>query len=229
MKRTILLMLVAALVGPVAVGPGNAAAQSGLELRIAPKAGLMTPADWFYVEYSHYGLEPTEWTETSILKTAVVGLTVELEFPGTDVWIRGEGLRTVDGVALMTHKVLYGPTGFEPPREVVTGYRVAMAVTTGTIDLAFPTRLTLGPVQPYVTAGVGATRYDFDTAPFQDLPGEVVLPQPGVVPAANVGVGAIVTISGLAFDVQVRDALSEYWGRLQHNMMFMGGLSWSLF
>ena len=211
------------------LGAGAAEAQEGWAVRVTPRAGVLTPAGWFYYEYSHFGLDPVEWTEAAILRAPVAGLAAELEIPGTAVWIRGEVLRTFDAITSMTHAVLWETSGFEPPRVERTPYRVDTAILMGSLDLAFPTRFRVGPVQPYVTAGVGGKRYAFDTDPFTDVRGEVVLPQPGTVAMANIGAGTTVRVLGVTFDLQVRDALSHYWGRLQNDVMVFGGISWEVF
>lgn len=224
MKRWIVsLTLVGGLVAPV-----TASAQTGLNVRIIPRAGVMTPADWFYEEFLHFGVDPVEWTEASILRTAVVGLAAEVEVPGTGVWVRAELLRTLDGITSMTHGVLLETNGFDPPRVERTPYRVGTAVTMGSLDVVFPTLFRVGPLQPYVTAGVGGKHYSFDTDPFLDLTDEVVLPQAGTVAMLNVGAGGTVRVKGLTVDLQVRDALSRYWDRLQHDVMFLAGLSWQV-
>ena len=213
----------------VLAGPGAVSAQAGVDVRIIPRAGVMTPADWFYVEYSHFGNPPLEWTEASLDKAPVLGLGVEVELPGTGVWLRGELVRSIDARMTMTHAVLFEPMGFEPARTERTPYTVTTALTSGTLDVAFPTLFRIGPVQPYVTAGAGGTHYAFETERFQELAESVVLPQPGSVWAANVGAGATVRAAGLLFDLQVRDAISLYWDRTQHNVMVLGGLSWEVF
>lgn len=223
MKRWTVLLLLVGL-----AGPADAVAQDGWSLRVTPRAGLLTPADYFYEEFRHFGLDPLEWTEAFILRAPVFGLAAELEIAGTGVWIRGEVARTVDGIMSMRHAVLFPATGFDPPRVEKTDYRVATALTMGSLDLVFPTQLRFGPVQPYVTAGIGGKRYSFDTDPFLDLAERVVLPQPGVVPMANVGAGAVVTVLGATLDIQVRDALSKYWDRLQHDVMVLTGLTFRL-
>jgi hypothetical protein len=47
--------------------------------------------------------------------------------------------------------------------------------------------------------------------------------------AANLGLGAKVRILGLTLDLQMRDTLSRYWKRTQHNVLWLGGVSWELF
>lgn len=208
--------------------PAQAHAQTGLNIRVIPRAGVLTPADWFYEEFLHFGVDPVEWTEAAILRTGVVGLAVEVEVPGTGLWIRGELLRTTDAITSMTHGVLLETNGFDPPRVERTPYRVGTALTMGSIDVVFPTLFRVGPVQPYVTAGVGGKHYSFETDPFLDLSDRVVLPQSGTVAMLNAGAGGTVRIKGLTFDLQVRDALSRYWDRVQHDVMFLAGLSWQI-
>lgn len=224
MKRWIFLLGLAAAVAL----PGSAMAQLPFDVRVTPRAGILTPADWFYEEFRHFGIAPVEWTEAAILQAPVVGLSVEAELPGTGLWIRGEVLRSLDAITSMTHAVLFEASGFDPPRVERTPYRVATAVTMGSLDLAFPTLFRLGPVQPYVTAGVGGKHYSFETDPFQDLADRVVLPQSGIVPMANVGVGAAARVLGLTVDIQVRDAVSYYWERMQHDVMVLAGLTWRI-
>ena len=215
----------------VAVGlcvPTVSTAQVNLDLRITPRAGVMTPADYFYEQFPHFGSPPLEWTEAFIYEAAVIGLAAELEIGDSGLWIRGEVMQTLDAILSMTYAVLIETNGFEPPRVERTPYRVATALTIGSLDLALPTRFTLGPVQPYVTLGVGGKRYSFVTEPFEELTQDIVLPQPGVVGAANLGGGAVVRLFGTHLDVQVRDAMSYYWGRLQHDVMVFAGLTWTI-
>ena len=230
MNRWIVPLALAAAVLTQALAPATVAAQADLDIRITPRVGAMTPVDWFYEEFLHFGLDPLEWTEATILEAAVVGASVEVELPGTAIWIRGDFLRTVDAITSMTHAVLIETNGFEPPRVQRTPYRVATAVTMGALDLGFPTMFSVGPVQPYVVAGVGAKRYDFDTDPFLSFQDEVVLPQSGVVGMLNLGAGATVRVpGGLLLDLQVKDAMSDYWGRTQHDMLFLAGVTWEVY
>ena len=226
MNRLVPLILAAAIVA--AGTPGPTAAQAPVDVRVIPRAGVMTPAGWLYEYYAHFGVDPVEWTETAILRAPVVGLGVEVELPGTGVWLRGEVLRSIDAISSMNHVVLREASGFDPPRVEETPYRVATSVTTLTFDLALPTRLRIGPVQPYVTAGAGGKWYGFDTDPFQELEVDVILPQSGFVGVVNVGGGAVVRLLGLDFDLQVRDAISMYWERQQHDVMTLIGVAWKI-
>ncbi len=227
MNRFVPCILAAALAVPV-----GAVAQTDLsdvELRVIPRAGVMTPAGWFYVQYTGFFVDPMEWTEASILRAPLVGLAAELELPGTGVWIRGEALRSIDAITAMTHSVRRAASGFDPPRIEKTSYRVATSVTTATLDIALPTRLRVGPVQPYVTGGLGGKWYGFDTDPFQTLDVNLILPQSGFVGVLNVGGGAVIELPWLTVDLQVRDAISEYWDRQQHDVMFLAGAAWQIF
>lgn len=206
--------------------PGAAVGQQWLEVRATPRAGLMTPADWFYVEFPTFGVQPMTWTEAAILRAPVVGLAVELAAEELGVWLRGEVLRTVGGATKVIHAVLHPATQAGPAFVMRTDYDVPSALTLGSIDLGLPLRLRLtAGIQPYVTAGLGGKRYDFDITELEASEQNIVVPRDGVVPLFNVGVGATATFRGWTLDLLVRDAISEYWGEQQHDVLFLAGLT----
>jgi hypothetical protein len=215
--------LAAAVVALGALVPTAATAQNGWSLGIIPRAGALTPADWFFEEFPHFGVDPLEWTEAVIGRSGVAGVTLELEVAGTGLWIRAEALRTVGGETSLTHAVLREPAGFEPARVVRTTYPVATSITTGSLDLGLPLRFTLPGIQPYVTAGLGGKRYAFEVARLQALSDSLVLPRDGTVLLTNLGVGAVLRVAGLDLDLLVRDALSHYWDAPQHDVMLLAG------
>jgi hypothetical protein len=208
------------------LAPAAGAAQHALELRVTPRAGILTPADWFYVEFPNFGIGSMEWTEAAILRAPLVGLSAELAAESLGVWVRAEGLRTVGGRTAVIHAFLIPASEAGPANVVRTRINVASTVTLGTVDIGLPTRLRLpGGIQPYVTAGVGAKRYAFDTSWFDDRTERWVIPQDGVVLVINVGLGGTVTVRGWSLDLLVRDAISEYWDEQQHDVMILAGLS----
>lgn len=205
--------------------PAGLAGQWVPEVRVTPRAGLLTPPGWFYVEYAQFGVIPMEWTEAAILRAPTVGGALELAFDGAGVWVRGEVVRTLGAETAVIHAVLYPPTQAGPAQVVRTRFNVPTTITAGSLDLGFPTRLRIpGGVQPYVTAGVGGKRYGFDLTPFEGREENVIVPQGGTVPALNIGAGATVTAAGLTLDLLVRNSISEYWGEQQNDVMFLAGM-----
>lgn len=216
------------MIGAAAVGaalPPSAPAQD-FELRITPRAGMVTPADWFYEEFAHFGVGDLEWTEAALEAAPLLGLTAELALFDDALWIRAEVLRTVGQDVSVTHAFLREPTGFNPPRVLRTPFLLDAALTIGSVDVALPTRfrLPLG-LQPYVTAGLGGKRYDFDAGPIEQYDDQMVLPQEGVTLVVNLGAGLTAHLLGLDLDLLVRDALSEYWDKQQHDVVFLFGLT----
>jgi len=208
----------------------TASAQDGFTLRIAPRIGHLTPADWFYDEFPHFGVGDTEWTEAAILPSTLAGVTAELRLEGVGLWVRGDVLRTIGGETSLVHAVLVPPGGYNPPYVARSPYRLETGITFASLELVFPTRLRLPlGIQPYVAAGVGGKRYDFDTAPLADLAGRLVLPSDGTTLSANVAAGFTLDLSGFVLDLLVRDAISEYWGDTQHDVMVLAGVSLRLF
>jgi hypothetical protein len=199
------------------------------ELRIIPRAGLLTPADWFYVEFKQFGVQPMEWTESAILRSNLLGAAAEAAFQGAGVWIRGEVVRTAGAETSVVHAVLIPASQANPATVIRTSYRVPTRLTVATIDLVLPLRLRLTHrFQPYVTGGIGGKHYAFDVAGIETYEDRIVLPRPGTVAAFNFGGGAAVRLAGIQLDVQVRDAASRYWGLLQHDVMFLAGLAFQL-
>lgn len=227
MKPTITATALAVLL----LFPAVSAAQD-LTVRVIPRAGIITPADYFYVQFGRFGLGPVRWTESWILASPTVGLTAEVEIGESGLWIRGEVLRTLGGETEVVYAEAREPIGFNPPTIDRTYYYIPTALTIGSVDLAFPTRFRLPyGIQPYFTAGVGGKRYTFDRSAFgalEDLPEDMVLPQEGVTLMLNAGAGVTVQVAGLTIDLLARDAISEYWDRQQHDVTFLAGLTWTV-
>ncbi len=222
--------LALALVAVAVLLPGSATAQHFVKVRVTPRAGLLTPADWFYEEFPHFGTDPMEWTEAAVLQAPLVGVTAEVEPTGSRLWLRGEFLTTLGDETAVTYAVLIPASTAGPARVERTPFRVATSITTGSFDIGLPTafRLPLG-IQPYVTAGIGGKRYAFDNSEIDRYEGEMVLPQSGTVLTGNVGAGLTFHLSGIGVDLLVRDAISNYWGKQQHDVMLLAGLTWTVY
>lgn len=204
-----------------------AAAQLGADLRITPQAGVLTPAEWLYYEVTTFGEGPMEWTEAAVLRSAVIGATAAADFRRHGVEIRGTLLRTIDAETYVALGVMNaGP--LTPPTVVRTRHRVPTDITLASVDIALVTRLRLPlGVQPYVLAGIGGKHYSFDRAALAQAEPGLVLPENGTNLMMNVGGGVTIPLSRrLALDVQVRDAITEYWGSRQHDVAWLAGLSW---
>ncbi|NIP80421.1 MAG: hypothetical protein GWM90_14845 [Gemmatimonadetes bacterium] len=227
MKRSILAALAACLL----VHPAAAAAQADLELRIIPRAGVLTPYDWFYEEFAHFGSGPLEWTEAAVLRSTLVGLTAQLELAGTGIWIRGEVLRTLGGETSVVFAELQPASTAGPGVVLRTPYWVPTTLTIATLDLGLPTAFSLPlGIQPYVTAGIGAKRYGFDHSVLADADTHLVRPEEGVNLVTNIGGGFTAPVfRDLGIDFLARDAISHYWDKMQHDIMFLVGVAWQPF
>jgi hypothetical protein len=215
-----------AVLGALLAGPAPAAAQHCPELRIAPRAALLTPADWLYVEFPAFGAEPLSWTQAAVLRAPLVGGTAEARWERPGVWIRGELLRSLGAETSLTHSQLRPREGFEAPRTVHAFYRVPTTLTFAGVELGLPTRLRLPRgIQPYVTVGGGAKWYGFGDAGLPDDAGIVQLPEPGMERLFQIGGGAALALGPVSLDLALRDAISHYWGRQQHDVMVLTGLS----
>lgn len=224
----LLLGTLAGLADGALPAPGHA--QRVAEVRVMPRIGFMTPADWFYEEFQHFGIDPLEWTNGAVQASVIAGITVQAGLWNDGLWLRGEVLRTIGSETSVTHAILYGPAGFNPPQVVRTRYVVRSTITSASLDIALPTRLRLpGGVQPYVAAGAGLRHYEFDTTPLANLEDTLVLPRNGTVALVNIGAGLSVDVAGLRLGLNARDAISEYWGNRQHDFTILFGAAFSVF
>jgi hypothetical protein len=207
--------------------PGaRAAAQLDAQILIMPRAGVLTPADWFFEVFHHFGIDPLEWTQGAIQRSPIAGAAAELVAEQLGLRMRAELLRTIGSETSLTHAVLHTPSGFNPPHVVRTRYVVPSAITMASIDLVLPTRLMLPlGIQPYVSAGAALKHYAFDNSELQPLADLIVLPKDGATAAINIGAGATIRVRGAHLDLLVRDAISHYWNRRQHDVMVVAGLA----
>lgn len=227
MIRSIMTVVLAAVLGMPAA---PAAGQLGADLSLTPQAGLLTPADWFYYEVAVFGEGPMVWTEAAVLRSAVIGAAVAADFSRHGLEVRGSVLRTLDADTWVALGVMNaGPT--TPPTVVRTRYWVPTDITIFTIDVALATRLRLPyGVQPYVLGGIGGKHYSFDRSVLAEADRRLERPRDGTRLTIDAGGGLLLPLSPrLELDVQVRDAMSEYWGRWQHDVAWLAGLRWEFF
>ena len=227
MKRVAFGLLLLAAV--LSARPAVAAAQS-VDVRLTPRVGALTPVDWFYEEFKRFGALPLQWTRSAIQKAPVVGLAAEVELADNGLWLRGEVTRTLDGEASLTHSVYTPPSTAGPAQVTYVRYLIPATMTVASLDVGLPTafRLPYG-IQPYVTAGIGGKTYTFDTSSVDEFADDMVLPQEGTSLVYNVGGGAVFRVLGVELDFLVRDAISDYWERSQHDVMVLGGVRWEVF
>ena len=197
-------------------------------VKLFPRAGVAVPDPYLYEVFTNFaGDGPVEWTTGSVGRAFVAGLGVEVSFGDDGVRVRGEILRSFDTWLLATHGIVQPRVLFEPPRVVNTFLDVPMTLTFASVQVVLPTKLELWRMKPYVLLGVGGKRYGFSEP---TSPNEVgaVLPSNGFTWGGDLGGGFTLEVVGLNVDVQVRDAITRYWGKTQHDLLFTGGLLWRL-
>lgn len=206
--------------------PATMQAQNGVTVKLYPRAGLVAPDDYLYEVFTNFsGDGPVEWTTGSLGRAFVAGLGVEVGF-GTDrVVVRGEILRSFDTWLVATHGIVQPRVLFEPPRIVNTFFDVPATLTFTSLQVVLPLRLELWHVKPYVLLGAGGKRYGFGEP---TTPNEVgaVLPFSGFTWGGDLGGGFTFDALGLSVDVQLRDTITRYWDKTQHDLLITGGVLW---
>ena len=206
--------------------PGPIKAQDGLTVKLHPRAGLVAPDEYFYEVFANFsGDGPVEWTTGSLGRAFVAGLGVEVGFGNDGILVRGEILRSFDTWLLVSHSIVRPRVLFEPSEIVTTYLDVPATLTFTSLQVVLPMKLELWHVEPYVLLGVGGKRYGFGEP---TLPNDVeaTLPSDGYVWGGDLGGGLTLDLFGLTADVQVRDAITRYWDKTQHDLLFTGALLW---
>jgi len=203
-----------------------ATAAGAMQVRIVPRVGLLSPDRYLYEQFANLsGDGPVEWTDGYLQRALVVGIGVEVGRPESGVALRGEVVRSFRGWMNAAHSIVIPRQVFDPPYVQTTWLDVPAAVLMGSLQLILPLRLTLRGAQPYVVAGAHARRYSFDE-PTTANEVEAILPADGVTYGGDVGAGFTVPVRGVAIDVQGRDSITRYWGKIQHDIVLSTGVVW---
>ncbi len=197
-------------------------------VRVYPRFGILHPDTYFYEYFKNFtGDGLTEWTTGYLGRAYVVGAGMEVRLGDTGVQLRGEAVRSLDAWLSVAHSVETLRDLFFPPEVVTTWLDVPTAMTLMSVQVVLPTKLEVGPVEPYVLVGAGGKHYAFDD-PTAANDVEATLPQDGFTWGAEVGGGVSFRVRGLQFDLQARDAITKYWGKHQHDILYSGSLSLGL-
>lgn len=222
-----LALTLAAATAPLAAQSPEAPAPPRA-VRVYPRFGILHPDTYFYEYFKNFtGDGLTEWTTGYLGRAWVVGAGLEVRLGDSGVQLRGEAVRSVDGWLSAGHSIETLRDLYFPPEVVTTWLDVPTTLTLVSAQVVLPTKLELGPVEPYVLVGAGGKHYAFgDPTAANEV--EATLPQDGFTWGADVGAGVTFRFKGLQFDVQARDAVSKYWGKYQHDILYTGALSMGL-
>lgn len=223
MNKTTLTSTLMALAASL---PSPAMGQGRVSVSVVPRLGLVAPDTYFYEQFANFaGDGPVEWTTGSLGRAYVGGLGVELRFGERGFSVRAEVLRSFDGWLVATHGVVIPRVLFEPPQIVNTFLDVPFTVTMTSVQVVLPTKLEVWRLQPYVLVGVGGKFYGFGE-PTRPNDVDATLPAEGFTWGGDLGGGVTLPLLGLAVDLQVRDAITKYWGKTQHDLVYSGGVVW---
>jgi hypothetical protein len=201
-------------------------AQSPIAISVVPRVGVLSPDTYLYEKYTNFsGDGPVEWTDGYLRRAVAVGVGVEVGRSGGPVMLRGEVLRSLDQWLSVAHSMVMPRQLYTPPYVETTWLDVRATVTTVSLQLVVPTRLTLRRVQPYVLGGFGGKRYDFGH-PTTPADTSAILPNDGFTWGGDVGVGVTIPLVGLTLDLQARESITHYWGKTEHDLIASGGVLW---
>ncbi|MGW8266151.1 MAG: hypothetical protein ACWGSQ_07265 [Longimicrobiales bacterium] len=223
MSRTFTLLLALALLPPL-----QARAQEHITIRIIPRFGLLSPGAYFYEEFSSFAQDtPMEWTTGTLGRAAYVGLGAEVGWEDRGIFLRGEVGRSFEGWLSAVHSYVRPRILFEPPEIINTWIDVPAALNFASAQLILPTRVEFWRIRPYFFLGGGGKWYDFGD-PTEPVTVDAILPSNGFTVNADFGGGVYWEVFGITFDLQARNALNRYWDKYQNDLIFSGGLVWTV-
>ena len=223
MNRTLPCALAALLLLPFGA---PLLAQSPVTISVEPRAGAMFPDDYLYEKYTNFsGDGPVEWTDGYLGRALVLGVGVEVGRRGGPVTLRGEVMRSFDQWVSVAHSIVMPRQLYTPPYVATTWVNLRATVTTMSLQLVVPTRLTVWRVQPYVVGGFGGKQYHFGQ-PTTPADTSAILPNGGFTWGTDVGAGVTIPVLGLTLDLQAREAITHYWGKTETDLIASGGVLW---
>jgi len=197
-------------------------------IRVIPRLGLLAPDTYFYEEFKNFSGDGfVEWTTGSLGRAALLGIGAEAWFETLGFILRGEVARSFEGWLAASHGVLIPRFYFQPPEVVTTWFDVPASVTFVSLQAIFPTRFSLPPVQPFVMAGYTGKWYSFGP-PTRENAVEAILPSNGWTPSLDLGGGLTIRLYGVDLEAQVKANINRYWGKTQHDLVFSGGMAWTV-
>ncbi|MDH5588634.1 MAG: hypothetical protein OEZ65_00105 [Gemmatimonadota bacterium] len=216
-------ILACSMVLGLLVVPVRASAQDSSSISLSPRIALFAPDSYFYEDFVNFaGDGPVEWSHGALGRMGAFGVSGEWRV-AHGIRIRGEILRSFDGWLRVAHSVVTPRVLFEPPRVVTTWLDAPATLTLTSLQVVLPTELRWEWLRPYVSGGVGGKRYAFGD-PLTPNEAGATLPSPGFTWGGDLGAGVELTLLGITADLQVRDAITRYWGKTQHDLVYTGGL-----
>lgn len=232
MRAALLTVILTAIAGLSASAPavaqGPVRPSRPIMIRVIPRIGLLSPDTYLYEQYRNFsGDGPVEWTNGNLGRAMFAGVAVEVGPAGGVFSVRAELARSFGGWLTAAHSIIVPRQLFDPPYVQTTWLDARAAITVASVDLLVPTRLMIWRAQPYIQAGLAGKHYDFDE-PTRPNDVEAILPSNGYTWGGDAGLGFVVPVRGLDFDIQARDAINRYWGKTEHDFLFGIGMIWQI-
>jgi len=215
------LCAAAVVVAFAAGSPADLSAQLDLSSRIAVRAGVVAPGGSLY-SITQTGTRNWDRTrsEARLEDGLVLGLEWVLRSERLGVAVRTAVDRSVALDARLVGVGLEEVPGGNLPLRRDFSFAISSSVTGLSTEVLFPLRLRVGGFAPYVSAGVGLTRYDFEDPGERDT-GDFAFPGDGTVASILLGGGFDVPVGDRRYGIVVQDEMSRYADETQHSLRFL--------
>ena len=215
------------LAGLLCALPSSLSGQA-FDVRITPRFGLIDPARALYDTSVRSADDRTISSSAGLAPRRSLGLAIDLGSAARGVVLR----LSVDHALSMRSHLRFlrsDPPGATIPTGSLNRDTIPASLTEFGLELVLPLRLELGPVSPYVVAGVGARHFGFELPNYEfGVPEGWALPVSATSGTVRLGGGVDLDVRGQRMVLSIVDGVSRYWGATQHHIMASVGLSFGL-
>jgi hypothetical protein len=199
------------------LGTAPATAQGPIQVRIAPRLGMVYPGERLYEAVERSGSHALTVSAAAMEKSPSIGTALLVGSDSLGAFLHVSIDHAPSAAASL---VVYGPPSALPA--VVITHRSVFPATLTELgaDLVLPLRLRLGPFRPFATAGFGLTRYRF-TGPESGVPvpPNVVPPQSGTAEARRFGGGIDFELWSRGTSLSIVRTGGGYFGETAHRLI----------
>jgi hypothetical protein len=198
------------------LGTAPATAQRPVQVRIAPRLGIVYPGERLYEAVEGSATDALSFSAAAMEPSRSIGAALLVGSDSLGAFLH---LSIDHAPSTAASLVVYGNPSELP---AVITYRSVFpaALTELGADLLLPLRLRLGPFRPFATAGFGLTRYRF-SGPESGVPvpPNVVPPQSGTAEARRFGGGIDFDLWSRGVSLSMVRAGGGYLGETAHRLI----------
>lgn len=202
-------------------------AQIEVQARLGADIGMVTPGGRLYKWENRFagGWDVTR-SQTELGSFPVIGISLDVGDPDLGFWLKARLHRSIGLQADFNGYGFNACEGYclDPVAgSVHLQWDLDSEITEFGLDLALPTRIGFGGVEPFVFAGWGIRHYSFKLPDRSEWRG-FNLPGGGSESSVRFGCGLEFEVLGRPYSLSVMDTMADYWGDRTHHVFWELGI-----